>query len=68
MEDITDADYANAKKDFETKKIGKYYHLYVQNDALLLADVNENFRNMYFEIYELNPAKFFSTPGPGLAR
>ena len=59
MEDITDADYAYAKrvcKDFEIKNLGKY-DLYVQNDTLLLADVFQNFRNMCLEIYELDPAK-----------
>ena len=39
--------------------------MYVQSDALLLADVFENFRNMYLEIYDLDPAKCF--PAPGLA-
>ena len=29
----------------------------------MLADVFENFRNMCLEIYELDPAKFLSTPG-----
>ena len=29
----------------------------------MLADVFENFRNMYLEIYELHPAKFLSAPG-----
>ena len=50
-------------KDFEIKNLGKYYDLYVQSDALLLADVFENFRNMCIEIYELDPAKFLSAPG-----
>ena len=48
MEDITDADYAHAKrvcKDFEIKNLGEYYDLYVQSDTLLLADVFEDFRN-----------------------
>ena len=31
--------------------------------ALLLADVFDNFRNMYLEIYELDPVKFLSAPG-----
>ena len=54
MEDITDADYAHAKrvcKDFEIKNLGEYHDLYVQSDTLLLADVFENFRNMFIKIY-----------------
>ena len=46
VEDITDADYAHAKrvcKDFEIKKLGEYHDLYVQSDTLLLADVFDNF-------------------------
>ena len=65
MEDI-DADYVHAKrvcKDFETKNLGEYHDLYVQSNTLLLADVFENFINMCFEIYELDPAKFLSAPG-----
>ena len=61
MEDITDADYAHAKrvcKDFEIKNLGEYHDFYVQSDTLLLADVFENFRNMCLEIFELDPAKF----------
>ena len=53
MEDITDADYARAKivcTDFEIKNLGEYHDLYVQSDALLLADVFENFRNMCLKI------------------
>ena len=66
MEDITDADYAHAKrvcKDFEIKNLGEYHDLYVQSNILLSADVFENFRNMFLEIYELDPAKFISAPG-----
>ena len=66
MEDITDADYVHAKrfcKNFEIKNLGEYHDLYVQSDALLLAYVSEDFRNMYLQIYELDPAKLFSAPG-----
>ena len=66
MEDITDADYAHAKrvcKDFEIKNLGDYYELYVQSNTLFLADVFENVRNMCLEIYELDPAHFLSAPG-----
>ena len=61
MQDITDADYVYAKrvcKDFEIKRLGEYHDFYVQGNTLLLADVFENFRNMYLKVYELDPAKF----------
>ena len=49
MEDITDADYMDVKRtcqDFEIKKVGKYYDLYLKSGTLLLADVFKNFRKM----------------------
>ena len=45
------------------KKLGECHDLYVQSQTLMLADVFENFRNMCFEIYELNPASFLNEPG-----
>ena len=65
-EDITDADCLNANKvctDFEIKHLGEYHNLYVQSNALLLADVFKNFRNMCLEIFELDPAYFLTAPG-----
>ena len=65
-EDVTDADYTHAQrvcKDLEIKKTGEYHELYVQSDTLLLANVFESFRNMRLEMYELDPARFLSTPG-----
>ena len=56
VEDITDVDYRHGKTVFEyliNKNLGDYHVLYVQNDALLLADVFGNF----------NPAHFLSAPG-----
>ena len=50
MDHITNADLAHTKrlcKDFEIKNLGKYHHLYVQRDTLLLADVFENFRRAW---------------------
>ena len=67
MEDITDADYTQGKKgckNFEIKDLGTYHYSYVQSDALLLADVFENFQNMCHEIYELDPESFRTAPGP----
>ena len=66
MEDITDVDYRHAKRVFSRvalKNLGDYHDSYVQSDTLLLADVFENFRNMYIKIYELDPAHFLSAPG-----
>ena len=66
MEDITDADYAHAKrvcKDLGIKKLGENHDLYVQRDISLLANVFENFRNICLKIYEPDLAKFLSVPG-----
>ena len=61
MENTTDEDFTLAKrvcKDSEIKNLGEYNDLYVQSDTLLLADVFENFRNMYLEIYGLTLLAF----------
>ena len=66
MEGITDADYRHANKvfkEFQLKHIGEYNDLYVQSDALLLADVVENFRNMCMKISELDPSHFYQRQG-----
>ena len=53
-EHITDQDHAHAQKVWDTfkiKNLGEYHDLYVQSNALLLADVFENFRNKCIEIH-----------------
>ena len=63
MEDISDADYAHAKrvcKDFEMKNLGEYHDLHAQSNTILLADIFYNFRNMCLKIHELDPASFLS--------
>ena len=62
VRDVTDTDYSHAKrvyKDFEITNLGEYYDLY----ALLLTGVLDNFLNICFKIYELDPAKFLLAPG-----
>ena len=66
MGGITDADYVHAKrvcKYFEIKNLGEYHNLSVQSNTLLSADVVENFRNMFLELYKLDPTKFLSALG-----
>ena len=66
MEDITDVDYGHAKrvcKNLSNKNLADYHGLYVQSDALLLANVFENFINMCIKVYELDPTDFLSAPG-----
>ena len=66
MEDINDIDYRHANnvfKRFELENLGQYHDLYVQSDTLLLADVFENFRDMYIKVCKLDPAHFLSLPG-----
>ena len=36
--------------------------MYVQSNTLLLTVIFENFRNMFLEVYEVDPAPFLSTP------
>ena len=66
LKDITDKDYIHAQKvfkEFKFKKLVDFHDLYAQSNSLLLADVFENFRNKSIEMYELDPAHFFSKPG-----
>ena len=66
MKDITDVDYRHAKRvyiEFNNKNLGDYHDLYVQSDKLLIADVFENFRNMCYNIHDLDPAYFWSASG-----
>ena len=63
MNNITNANYRQAKsfwEDSETKSCSKYHTLYVRSDIVLLVNVFENFRNMCLEIYEFDPAQFFT--------
>ena len=65
-EDISDEDYAHAKKVwevFEMKHLQDYHNLYNETDVLLLAYVFENFRNLCLENYKLDPAHYYTAPG-----
>ena len=65
-EGITDEDYQHAQtvlKKFNIESMKDYHNLYNLIDVLLLADIFENFRNIYMNHYGLAPAWYFSTPG-----
>ena len=58
MNDITDGDYMHATRvceDFYTKHSSRYHDLHFKRDALLLADIFENFGKMCLEIFQLDP-------------
>ena len=68
--DVADVDSRHAErvyKKLNNKSLDDHHYLSVQIpyvfDALLLADLFEDFRNKCIEIYKLDPAHFLSAPG-----
>ena len=45
-------------KDFKINNLDKCHNLYVQSNKLFLAGIFEKFRNMFLQIYKLDPAHF----------
>ena len=48
---------------FKLNTMGDYQNIYLKADALLLADVFEEFINTYLEYYGLDPCNYFSSSG-----
>ena len=48
---------------FKMKSLKDYHKLYNVTDALLLADIFENFRDLCLKIYKLDPVYYFTAPG-----
>lgn len=63
---ISDDDYEFAQEvwnKFNINTLGEYSDLYMKVDILLLADVFENFRDTCYNIYNLDPAHYYTIPG-----
>lgn len=63
---ISQNDYDFAKKiwkEFKIQNMQEYTDIYLKVDVLILADVFENFRTQCIQIYKLDPAHYFTTPG-----
>ena len=63
---ITEKNYKhawNVWNTFKMKTFKEYHKLYNETDALLLADVFENFRDLCLKIYGLDPVYYFTAPG-----
>ncbi|XP_065650343.1 uncharacterized protein LOC136078498 [Hydra vulgaris] len=65
-EDISDDDYSHAQivwKEFNCKTFRDYHDLYNVSDVLLLVNVFKNFRDLCINIYDLDPAWYYTSPG-----
>ena len=49
-------------KTFESETFGEYHNIHLQSDVLVLADVFENFRELFKETYGLNTCHYYSEP------
>ena len=53
----------NVSNSFNMETMKDYHKLYNETDALLLADVFENFRDLCLKIYGLDPVHYYTAPG-----
>ena len=63
--DITLQDYQHALdiyRKFGCKNLGHCHDVHLKTDVLLLADIFEKFRSVCLNVYQLDPAHFYSAP------
>jgi len=66
VKSFTEEEYHHTQQVWEVfgcENLGDYHDLCVTRDALLLADVFENFRKVCMKKYGLDPAHYYSSPG-----
>ena len=64
--DISEEDYLHAETVWNVlhiQNMEEYHDIYMETDVHLLADVFENFRDLCLNIYKLDPAHFYTSPG-----
>ena len=67
--EISNKDYEHAQKVWKTfgcQTLADYTELYCKSDVLLLADVFENFIDVCFEKFQLDPAHYIAAPSLAL--
>ena len=63
--DLSEADVQLAQEvweNFGCKTIGDYHNLYLESDALLLADAFEKFQKFFKSTYDLDPCHYYFSP------
>lgn len=64
--DISDDDYIHAQKvwhEFNIHNLGEYHDIYLKTDVCLLADIFEEFRNVCYNNFKLDPCHYYTAPG-----
>ena len=48
--------------DFKCRNLGDYHDVYLRTDVLILGDIFQKFREVCIQVYNLDPAHFYSAP------
>ena len=65
LKDISDEEYNEVQlfyKNMQFKNLKEYLECYLTSDITLLADIFNNFRNIIFDQFQLDPVKYISSP------